>query len=69
VRHPLYSGILFMAFGWSLYANSFVGLAFDVLLLVFFDRKAAREEAWLAEKFPDYAAYRRRVKKLVPWIY
>jgi protein-S-isoprenylcysteine O-methyltransferase Ste14 len=69
VRHPLYSGILFMAFGWSLYANSFAGLAFDAMLLVFFDRKAAREETWLVEKFPDYAAYRRRVKKLVPWIY
>jgi protein-S-isoprenylcysteine O-methyltransferase Ste14 len=69
VRHPLYSGILLMACGWSLTSNSLAGLAFDIVLLVFFDRKAAREEIWLAEKFPDYAAYRRRVKKLIPWIY
>ena len=69
VRHPLYSGILFMAIGWSLYWFSVAGLAFDVMLLVFFDRKAAREEIWLAEKFPGYAAYRQRVKKLIPWIY
>ena len=69
VRHPLYSGILFMAFGWSLYSNSLVGLAFDVMLMVFFDRKAAREEIWLTEKFPGYVAYRGRVKKLIPWIY
>ena len=69
VRHPLYCGILFMAFGWSLYTNSLAGLVFDAMLLVFFDRKAAREEIWLAEKFPDYAAYRQRVKKLIPWIY
>lgn len=69
VRHPLYSGILFMAFGWSLYSQSMEGALFDLALLAFFDRKAAREELWLAEKFPDYAAYRRRVKKLIPWIY
>ncbi|HWR87242.1 MAG TPA: isoprenylcysteine carboxylmethyltransferase family protein [Acidiferrobacterales bacterium] len=69
VRHPLYSGVLIMAFGWSLRSNSLAGLAFDVMLFVFFDRKAAREEIWLAEKFSGYAAYRRRVKKLIPWIY
>lgn len=69
VRHPLYSGILFMAFGWSLHSLSVAGLAFDVLLFLFFDRKAAREEIWLAEKFPGYATYRSRVKKLIPWIY
>lgn len=69
VRHPLYSGILFMAFGWSLYSLSIAGVLFDLALLAFFDRKAAREELWLAEKFSGYGAYRRQVKKLIPWIY
>lgn len=69
VRHPLYSGLLFMALGWSLYSISVAGLAFDAVLFLFFDRKAAREELWLAGKFSGYAAYRRRVKKLIPWIY
>jgi protein-S-isoprenylcysteine O-methyltransferase Ste14 len=69
VRHPLYSGILFMAFGWSLNSHSIAGLAFDTALLLFFDRKAAREEIWLADKFPGYVAYRGRAKKLIPWIY
>ena len=69
VRHPLYSGILFMALGWSLYSLSVAGLAFDAVLFVFFDRKAVREEIWLAGKFSGYAAYRSRVKKLIPWIY
>ena len=69
VRHPLYSGILLMAFGWSFYSNSVAGLAFDALLFLFFDRKAAREEIWLAGKFSGYAAYRIQVKKLIPWIY
>lgn len=69
VRHPIYAGILFTAVGWSLYRFSITGLAFDVLLFVFFDRKAAREERWLIERFPGYEAYRQRVRKLIPGIY
>jgi protein-S-isoprenylcysteine O-methyltransferase Ste14 len=69
MRHPLYTGILLMACGWSLYNNSLAGLAFDAVLFIFFDRKAAREERWLTEKFPHYAAYCRHAKRFIPWIY
>ena len=69
VRHPIYASVLFMAMGWSLVNHSIAGLGFDVLLLVFFDRKSAREERWLAEKFSGYADYCRRVRKLIPGIY
>lgn len=69
MRHPLYTGILLMACGWSLYNNSLAGLVFDAMLFVFFDRKAMREERWLAQKFPSYAAYGRRVKRFIPGIY
>lgn len=69
VRHPIYTGVLAMAIGWSLYQQSLAGLGFDVVLFIFFDRKAAREERWLIEKFPDYAQYRKRVKRLIPGIY
>jgi protein-S-isoprenylcysteine O-methyltransferase Ste14 len=40
-----------------------------VLLGCFFDLKARREEAWLLAAYPAYAAYRVRVRKLVPFIY
>jgi len=69
VRHPIYAGILFMVVGWSLYRVSIPGLVFDVLLFLFFDRKAAREEQWLIERFSGYEAYRQRVRKLIPGIY
>lgn len=69
VRHPIYCGLLAVAWGWSLYLHSAWGIAFDVLLFAFFDRKAAREERWLAERFPEYPAYRQRVKKLIPGLY
>jgi protein-S-isoprenylcysteine O-methyltransferase Ste14 len=35
----------------------------------FFDLKARREEAWLLAAYPGYAAYRRRVRKLFPFVY
>jgi protein-S-isoprenylcysteine O-methyltransferase Ste14 len=69
VRHPIYAGVLCMSLGWSLYQHSLVGVAFTALLFAFFDRKAAREETWLAEVYPAYAAYRRRVKRLIPGLY
>jgi protein-S-isoprenylcysteine O-methyltransferase Ste14 len=69
VRHPMYSGVLLCALGWSLVRASLPSLICTLVLGIFFDRKATREEAWLAAKYPDYADYRRRVRKLIPWLY
>ena len=69
VRHPIYTGFSLFAFGWSLVWNSIAALIAALVLLVFFDIKARREERWLEEKFTGYAAYKERVKKLVPFVY
>jgi len=36
---------------------------------VFLDVKSRREEKWLSDKFSTYAAYKKRVRKLIPFIY
>ncbi|HEX3050979.1 MAG TPA: isoprenylcysteine carboxylmethyltransferase family protein [Aggregatilineaceae bacterium] len=69
VRHPIYSGLITGAVGWALLNVSLVTLVFALVLLVFFDIKSRREERYLAAKFPEYAAYQRRVRKLIPWVY
>lgn len=69
VRHPIYLGVLLGTTGWALLRYSLVGLLVTVALFVLFDRKAAREEAWLNEKHAGYAAYRRHIHKLIPWLY
>lgn len=69
VRHPIYSGIVLAALGIALLTASWPRLGLGILLLLFFDRKARVEERWLEQKYPGYAAYRTRVKKLIPWIY
>jgi protein-S-isoprenylcysteine O-methyltransferase Ste14 len=69
VRHPLYGGALLLSLAWSL-ATAPLALAPTALLALLFDLKARREEAWLEERYPDYAAYRSQTpKRFVPWIY
>ena len=65
----MYGGGLVIALGWALVVEGWLTLVWVVVLFVFLDAKSRREERWLAEKFPAYAAYRRRVRKLVPFVY
>src|SRR5712691_7090920 len=68
-RHPVYGGVILVGLGWSL-ADAPLGLTPTALLAVLFDLKARREEAWLIERFPEYAAYRARTpRRFVPWLY
>lgn len=69
VRHPIYSGIIIAAAGFGLVTASLPALLVALAFLLFFDLKARREEAWLLGAYPAYATYRRRVRKLVPFVY
>lgn len=69
VRHPIYAGIILAGIGWGLVTASPAALAVAAGICVFFDLKSRREEAWLLEAYPTYAEYRRRVRKLLPFIY
>lgn len=69
VRHPIYCAVLIGALGLSFATENWLRLACTGLLFVFFDMKARREERWLQEQYPAYAAYKSRVKRLIPWIY
>jgi len=69
VRHPIYSGIVQLAFGWALWVHGWLTFVYALLLLLVFDRKLRREEALLMQIFPGYAAYAARVRRLIPFIY
>jgi protein-S-isoprenylcysteine O-methyltransferase Ste14 len=67
-RHPLYGGLLVFGLGVSLHRSPLV-LAPTAFLAVVFWLKSIREEAWLAERYPEYPAYRRATpKRFIPWI-
>jgi len=69
IRHPVYSGLIFAALGWALAWMSPFGMLWALVVAIFFDRKAVREERWLSERFPEYADYARRVHKFIPGVY
>ena len=69
VRHPMYSGSLALAFGWALGVHGVLTLGYAGLLFILFDLKSRREERWLAAKFPAYADYQKRVRRLIPFTY
>jgi protein-S-isoprenylcysteine O-methyltransferase Ste14 len=69
VRHPMYSGMVLVAFGWALWVHGWLTIVYAIILLLFFDLKSRREEQWLKAKFSGYDAYQKRVRKLIPFIY
>ena len=52
--------------GWALWNGRWTGLLATAVLFAFFDAKARHKERWLVEAFPEYPAYRQRVRRLIP---
>ena len=69
IRHPLYTSVITVALGWALVWQSWLSLLVAAMLIPFFHAKARREEHWLREKFPEYAAYEQCVRRFIPGIY
>lgn len=69
VRHPIYAGLILLAYGWAFLVRGWLTLVYATTLFIFFEVKSAREERWLIEKFPEYLEYQRRVRKLIPFVH
>jgi protein-S-isoprenylcysteine O-methyltransferase Ste14 len=68
-RHPMYGGALLFFVGLSLVIGV-VALVLTAALALLWRGKSAVEERHLSERFPDYAAYRRRTpRRFLPGIY
>lgn len=66
IRHPLYSSLMLLGIGWSVFWESGLSLVFTVGLMVVLVNKARREEELLGARFPEYAAYAQHVKRFFP---
>lgn len=70
IRHPLYSSLLFLAWGALLKAPSWVGGGLAVVATVCLIRTATAEEAENIQFFgPAYEAYMRRTKRFIPFVF
>ncbi len=62
VRHPIYTGLIAIAAGWSLALSSWTALALAALLAMWLNAKSRREEALLRERYTGYDAYVAQVR-------
>jgi len=68
VRHPIYGGLILGSVGWGLVMGSATALGAAAALALLLGLKSVREEVWLTAAFADYEAYRRRTRRLIPWV-
>lgn len=69
IRHPMYSALLLFTLPLVIAAPHPLRIALWFVLLVDLLLKLHYEEGLLLSKFPQYAAYRTRTRKLIPFIY
>ena len=70
VRHPIYTGLLTMALGSALLIGRVGGIVGFILFVIAFWMKAGHEEALMLQQFPaEYAAYRQRTKRVIPFLF
>jgi len=69
VRHPMYTAILLITVG--LIGNDpqpyrmVMGVALAVILVL----KSKREEVFLCRAYPDYSAYQKKTRQLIPLVW
>ena len=69
VRHPIYTGIITMFFATALALGHLAGFAATLLMFASFWIKLRDVEQLMLQQFPDqYAAYRRRAKRIIPFV-
>jgi protein-S-isoprenylcysteine O-methyltransferase Ste14 len=68
-RHPIYTGLLFGLLGSAIILGEIRGLIAIVLFYISVQIKITLEEKFMETEFPEYNNYRRRTRKLIPFIY
>jgi len=66
VRHPIYTGVLALAYGAAMPSGNAAVLAAAIALTGWFAVKARWEEQQLRRRYPAYGAYARRTPRFVP---
>ena len=70
VRHPMYSGFLFMFIGFPLSFGSFVSIPFGLFSLLMLAIRSVYEERSLIEDLPGYKEYTQKVRyRFIPKIW
>jgi protein-S-isoprenylcysteine O-methyltransferase Ste14 len=68
MRHPIYASVLLLLFPGALSHPSIVNLGLAALAVVGASLRIAAEEHLVRERYPEYAAYAARTKRLIPFV-
>jgi len=66
VRHPIYTGIILMTFGYGFYLNSPYKAIIAIVLYILFYFKSSYEEQRLKSVFSDYENYKTKTGRFFP---
>ena len=66
VKHPIYSGLILVAFGLTVAGGFFPHVIFFALLLLLLNYKASFEESLLSATYAGYAEYSKKTGRFVP---
>ena len=69
LRHPIYVAIMYFIWAGALDHFSWRVLAYAELITAGAFTRMHIEEYLLVRKYPEYRAYKKRVKKLIPFVY
>jgi protein-S-isoprenylcysteine O-methyltransferase Ste14 len=71
IRHPAYSGLLLICCGYGIALQNWLSLLAAVILplAALLYRIYIEEPVLAASLGPDYVAYQKRTKKLIPWVW
>ncbi|HRK74414.1 MAG TPA: isoprenylcysteine carboxylmethyltransferase family protein [Rhodothermales bacterium] len=70
VRHPIYGSIILSGLGVAFWVQNLEAALVGVVLLMFFRMKSASEEVFLEQKYPEYAAYRLKIRhRMIPFLW
>ena len=69
VRHPMYTSVLLVTLAWTLGSPLSYRILLWAGLVMTLWVKLRYEERLLMERFPEYEAYRRQTKRLIPFVW
>ena len=68
LRHPIYAAILYFVWSAALDHRSWQAVASALIVTTGAAIRMVAEESLLAEKYPEYAAYRARTARVIPFV-
>jgi protein-S-isoprenylcysteine O-methyltransferase Ste14 len=69
IRHPIYAAVMYFAWAGALDHRSWASAGAALLITIGAFIRMSVEERMVVDRYPEYAAYEARVRRIIPFIY